>query len=256
MYTVLLVDDEESVLNILKSSIDWQELGVESLLTAPDAWTAMEFFTQRKIDLMVTDIRMPGMDGIELIRRVRSLQSKTHCILLTAYGEFQYAQEAIRLGVDNYLLKPVSREEVRQTIRAVLGNIYQNRHNDENLLRENTLRRWATGMISAEELSERASVLGWNLYYPSYSVLCIAPRHGASLTACRASVTALLQMQCQSDGFWDEKGRYVLILCGRALETDKLAAQIAELADYEKMNGKAVMAFRSVCQGQIHRYTS
>lgn len=70
---------------------------------------------------------MPGMDGLELIRRVRALQPNTHCILLTAYGEFQYAQEAIRLGVDNYLLKPVAREEVCQTVQAALDNIYRNR---------------------------------------------------------------------------------------------------------------------------------
>lgn len=136
------------------------------------------------------------MDSIELIRRVRALQPDTHCVLLTAYGEFQYAQEAIRLGVDNYLMKPVAREEVSQTIRSALDNIYQQRHHSENLLKENTLRRWATGTISAEELGQRASVLGWNLYYPFYTVLYIAPRNDASLTACRASVTALLQMQC------------------------------------------------------------
>ena len=142
MYTVLLVDDEKSVLHILTNSIDWQEMGVDTLLCAADGKSALEQFAGHKIDLLVTDIRMPGMDGLELIRRVRALQPNTHCILLTAYGEFQYAQEAIRLGVDNYLLKPVAREEVCQTVQAALDNIYRNRAGSENLLRENTLRRW------------------------------------------------------------------------------------------------------------------
>lgn len=99
MYTVLLADDEESVLTILKSSIDWQGLGVDTLLTAANGQIALELFSQRTIDLLVTDIRMPILDGIELIRRVRAIYPDTHCVLLTAYGEFQYAQEAIRLGL-------------------------------------------------------------------------------------------------------------------------------------------------------------
>lgn len=246
MYTVLLADDEESVLTILKSSIDWQGLGVDTLLTAANGQIALELLSQRTIDLLVTDIRMPILDGIELIRRVRAIYPDTHCVLLTAYGEFQYAQEAIRLGVDNYLLKPVAREEVIQTIHSALDNIYQKRNNRENLLKENTLRRWATGSISAEELGERASVLGMNLYCPNYCVLCLTARNGATLTSCRASVTALLQLQCQCEGFWDEKGRYVLILCGKALDLNAFTAQIRELAEYEKMGGKIKMAFGTV----------
>ena len=246
MYTVLLADDEESVLSILKNSIDWQELGVDTLLTAADGRTALEQFSQRTIDLLVTDIRMPGMDGIELIRRVRALQSETHCILLTAYGEFQYAQEAIRLGVDNYLLKPIARAEVEQTLRSVLDNIYQKRQNSSNLLRENMLRRWATGMIGAEELADRASVLGWNLYCAAYCVLAMKPLEGANLTGCRASVTALLQMQSQCDGFWDDKGRYILILCGQSIDKQSLSTQLAELAAYENLDGKVGMAFGTV----------
>lgn len=58
---------------------------------------AFEIFESNTVDLLVTDIRMPVMDGIELIRRVRQLQPETHCVLLTAYGEFEYAREAIRL---------------------------------------------------------------------------------------------------------------------------------------------------------------
>lgn len=246
MYTVLLVDDEKSVLHILTNSIDWQEMGVDTLLCAADGKSALEQFAGQKIDLLVTDIRMPGMDGLELIRRVRALQPSTHCILLTAYGEFQYAQEAIRLGVDNYLLKPVAREEVCQTVQAALDNIYRNRAGSENLLRENTLRRWAAGSIGAEELGERASVLGWDLYCPRFCVLCMAPRKNGSLTVCRASVTALLKMQCQVEGFWDEKGRYTLILSGKTLNTEELSRQISELAAYEDFEKDAVMAFGTV----------
>lgn len=173
MFTVLLVDDEESVLRVLKASIDWQELGVNTLLTASDGGEALAVFEQNQIDLLVADIRMPVMDGIELIRNVRRLDPDIHCILLTAYSEFEYAKEAIRLGVDNYLLKPMAKDEVTQTIRGALDNVYRGRRNSATLLKENTLRRWVQGSISGEELSDYAQVLGLNLYQPAYCAICI-----------------------------------------------------------------------------------
>lgn len=246
MYTVLLVDDEESVLSVLKASISWQELGVDVLLTASDGREALELFEQRDIDLLVTDIRMPVMDGIELIRRVRILQPETHCVLLTAYGEFELAQEAIRLGVDNYLLKPVAREEVVQTIESTLDNIYKNRRSSESLLKENTMRRWALGTISAEELGERAAVLGINLYQQAFCVLCMVRRNQASIAAFRAACKNFLQQKGQAYGFWDEKGRYILILCGKQFNRETLEEDLLELARREEAQDKVSMAIGTV----------
>ena len=181
MYRVLLVDDEENVLEILKSTIQWQELGVELLLTAQDGQHALEIMEQQRIDLLITDIEMPCLDGISLIRQVRTLYPDTRCILLTAYGEFEYAREAISMGVENYLLKPVAKEEVEKTIKKALDNLYIKRQNGENLLRENILHRWVEGNISGEELSERAMVLGVNLYLPEYCVICLIKKKSESL---------------------------------------------------------------------------
>lgn len=248
MYTVLLVDDEESVLNVLKASICWQELGVDVLLIASDGREALELFEQRDIDLLVTDIRMPVMDGIELIRRVRMIQPETHCVLLTAYGEFELAQEAIRLGVDNYLLKPVAREEVVQTIESTLDNIYKNRRSSESLLKENTMRRWALGTISAEELGERAAVLGINLYQQTFCVLCIVRRNQSSMAAFRAVCRSFLQQKGQVYGFWDEKGRYILILWGKQFDRDMLEEELSKLACREEVSDKVSMAIGTVVE--------
>lgn len=235
MYSVLLVDDEESVLHILKVSIDWQELGVDTLLVASDGRMALELFEQRQIDLLVTDIRMPVMDGIELIRNVRRLRPETHCVLLTAYGEFEYAKEAIRLGVDNYLLKPVAKEEVVQTIQSALDNVYQKRQNSETLLKENTLRRWAMGTIGTEELGERAAVLGINLYQPVYCAICLRKRKNTSIAMFRASCLEMLKRQYDVNGFWDEKGRFVILLGGKEIRPEELAHRLEELAYRDKV---------------------
>ncbi len=242
MYTVLLADDEESVLEVLKSSIAWQELGVDTLLTAPDGQAALELFEKEQIDLLVTDIRMPRMDGLELIRRVRERYPDTHCILLTAYGEFEYAKQAIRLGVENYLLKPVAKEEFEQNIQNALNNIYQKRHSSESLLRENTLRRWLAGTIGEEELSERATVLGLNLYRMNYCIVCLQRKGSDSLTGLRNACVEELSREQDVNTVWDEKGRFVLILGGRHIDTVALGAQIEKLAADTGTTGAVAVA--------------
>lgn len=230
MYHVLLVDDEESVLNVLRTSIDWQGLGIETLLTANDGITALEVFEQQQIDLLITDIRMPRLDGLELIRTVRRLYPETHCILLTAYGEFDYARQAIALGVENYLLKPVAKNEIEQTVSNAINNLYHQHENTAGLLSENILRRWVNGSITSEELSERAAVLGINLYLPQYCVVCIVKRTRSSISLFRAALIEALSASWEIWHFWDEKGRFILILGGKSFDPDALSSQIDEVA--------------------------
>lgn len=222
MYTILLVDDEESVLDVLRSSVNWQELGVETLLTASDGIMALEQFEHASIDLLIADIRMPRMDGLTLIRRVRELSPETHCILLTAYGEFEYAKEAINLGVENYLLKPIIRDEIEMNVQNALNNIYQKRHSSDQLLMENTLRRWTQGNIGSEELSDRAVVLGINLYRAAYCVVCMVKKNKTSMKPLRDACVEALSASFDVNGFWDEKERYVMIVGGRELVSENL----------------------------------
>lgn len=230
MYTILLADDEESVIEVLRSSIGWQELGVGTLLSVMDGMAALEEFEKHRIDLLIADIRMPRMDGMELIRRVKKISPWTRCILLTAYGEFEYAQMAIRLGVENYLLKPIVKNEIEQTVRSALDNIYQKRGSTDNLLKENTLRRWMAGTIGEEELAERASVLEINLYRPAYCVICIAKKHDVSTALFRAACMEALETQYDIYTFWDDKGRFMMILGGRAIDLDMLEKTVMEAA--------------------------
>ena len=243
MYTILIVDDEESVLEVLRTSIGWQELGVGTLLSAMDGIAALEQFERCRIDLLIADIRMPRMDGMELIDRVRKLSPDTRCILLTAYGEFEYAQAAIRLGVENYLLKPIVKEEIEQTVRNALDNIYQKRGSSDHLLQENILRRWTAGTIGEEELTERANVLGFNLYQPAYCVLCMAKKGDFSTALFRAACIEALEVQYDVYGFWDDKGRYLLILGGKEIDTAELEKKVRAAAEKTGALEKMAVAF-------------
>lgn len=231
MYSVLLVDDEDNILEILKHTIRWKELGVSRVLVAKNAQQALSELSIHEIDLMISDIKMPGMDGINLIKQVRASFPEVRCVLLSAYGEFAYAREAIELGVENYLLKPISQVEVEQTVWKAFDNIYAKKKNNRDLLKENILQRWVNGSISEEELSDRAMILNINLYLPAYSVICFQKTNDENVQRFISKSVNLLKAEHEVYFFWENKSRFVVIVGGKHFSAELSGCQLSELAE-------------------------
>ena len=119
MFQVLLCDDEPSVTNFLKSSIAWESLGIQNVYTASDGREALSIFEKRQIDLLITDIRMPFMDGLSLSKLVMEEQPDIKIIILSGYDDFEYAQQAIKIGVEQYLLKPITKATLVHVLQEV-----------------------------------------------------------------------------------------------------------------------------------------
>lgn len=117
---LLIVDDEKIERTGLRMLTSQMEPEIE-ILEAPNGKAALQILKQRKIDMMMTDIRMPYMTGLELIREARALDMQLQIAIFSGYGEFSYAQEAIQYGVSNYILKPVDPEEFRKTLTRMIG---------------------------------------------------------------------------------------------------------------------------------------
>lgn len=231
MYTVLLVDDEVSVTDTLKTSIPWASLGIEDVYTASDGLQALEFIQNQLIDLLITDIRMPNLDGLALLEMVRKQSPETHCILLTAYGEFEYARQAFRLGVENYLLKPLNMKEILDTIEHAIDNMYASRKNQEILFRENILLRWLNGGISGNELGERASILDINIYHSAFCAVCMRKTSNAvSLSAYGLQCIHSLSSDLDCSPVWDNQGQYLIIIGGREISLKVLVGKFLETA--------------------------
>ena len=139
MYTVLLVDDEEDILNSLMNIIDWPVYGIENILTAHNGSDALKKLEQQPVNLLITDISMPDMDGITLLKEVRGKYPHIRCIILSSYSDFSYAKEAISLGVENYLLKPIQKDELDNSIRKSLDNLSMHKHIMKTLFLDNIL---------------------------------------------------------------------------------------------------------------------
>ncbi len=118
--SVLTVDDEPHIHSGLDAIIDWQAYGCEHAAFALDGTEALAIIEARRPDIVITDIRMPGMDGLELIRRVRGMDGYAPAVILvTGYDEFEYARTALRFGVQDYLLKPIEEEELTRLLTAI-----------------------------------------------------------------------------------------------------------------------------------------
>ncbi|MBQ6888059.1 MAG: response regulator [Lachnospiraceae bacterium] len=121
MLKVLLVDDEPFILQGLKVLIEWQKEGAEIVGTATNGKEALEFLKKEKVDLVITDIKMPIMTGIELLATIRNQNlSEAYFVILSGYADFSYAQEAIRYECTDYILKPVEREELIKMLHKVM----------------------------------------------------------------------------------------------------------------------------------------
>ncbi|MFD2878101.1 response regulator [Paenibacillus rhizoplanae] len=116
---VLIVDDEYYFRQLLIRLVDWEAAGFEVAAEADDGSAALQIIGEQPIDLIITDIEMPNMNGLEFIGEVRKLNSAAKLIFITSYDNFSYAQQAISLGADHYLLKPVDEDAVEQALRTI-----------------------------------------------------------------------------------------------------------------------------------------
>ena len=123
MYRVILVDDERLIVRGLSSVVPWAEYGCEIAGTAYDGKTGLEMIRTLHPDIVLTDIRMPNMDGLTMLAAIRSEYPEIQTTVLTAFRDFDYAREAITLGVCRYLLKPSNLDELKEAVRLMVSRL-------------------------------------------------------------------------------------------------------------------------------------
>ena len=133
MYKVFLADDEIVVREGIRSNFPWENTDFVFAGEAPDGEMALSMLQDIKPDILITDIRMPFMDGLELCRTVSATMPWMYIVILSGYDDFSYAKEAISLGVKEYLLKPVSGEELLQVLNRIAERIREDKRRQASL---------------------------------------------------------------------------------------------------------------------------
>lgn len=123
MYRVLLIDDESIIVEGLRRVIRWADYNCEVVATACDGKEGTALIRQFQPHILFTDIRMPGMDGLSMVAALRSEYPDMQVAILTGYRDFAYAQEAIRLGVTRFLLKPSKMDEIKEALSVMVERL-------------------------------------------------------------------------------------------------------------------------------------
>ncbi len=123
MIKVLIADDEIWICELIKKSVPWEKLDMKVAGTAKDGYQTYQMITSLNPDIVIVDIKMPIIDGISLIERVRLAALNTHFIIISGYDYFKYAQTALKLGVEGYLLKPIDENELYDALKKIKFSI-------------------------------------------------------------------------------------------------------------------------------------
>lgn len=153
MLNVIIVDDEVGIISLIKSLIDYTRFSIEVIGTAGNGEEALKLIREKHPNVVITDIKMSGMNGIELIKQAKNIDSEISFLIISGYQEFEYAQQAVKLGAVDYLIKPINGADLnynlseiyeRQKQRGIeqlqINEIKNKLTQNEKLLRQNALK--------------------------------------------------------------------------------------------------------------------
>ena len=183
MYSVFLVDDEPIVLEGIRSKINWEEAGFSFAGEATDGEIALSMIHELKPDILITDIKMPFMDGLQLAATIKKTQPWIKIIILSGHDEFDYAKKAISIGIEDYLLKPFTSEEVIESLKKISAQIDKERtqlsditkmkeelRTQEKLVQKEFLNNLVHGAADMTNIMTRCQELGIDLLSRYYKI--------------------------------------------------------------------------------------
>lgn len=186
MLKVFFVEDESIVREGLKNNIPWQEYGYQFMGEASDGEMALPMIRKIRPNVLITDIRMPFMDGLALSQIVKQEIPDIKIIIISGYDEFEYAQQAISLGVERYLLKPITKGTLRKVLMEIREKIeteqeqknyletFQNEMKEyEDYSRRSFLEKVFGGVFSVQQIYEEAAKISLDLDGPCYNIVLL-----------------------------------------------------------------------------------
>lgn len=209
MNSLLVVDDEKHYADSLADTVPWATLGISKVLKAYSATEALALMESGPIDILMTDISMPRMNGLELIQRARERIPHLKCLLLTGYADFDYARKAIELQALEYLLKPAKDDQLLDAVGRIVKQVERERELRQGfrIYRDNSaelkaalLLKTVSGALRGEALEEKLKLYDLPLPIPGQVLLCMirlgAPFDGQDLysqSLIRFAVTNMLE---------------------------------------------------------------
>lgn len=184
MYQAVIVDDEPLIVDGLVKAIEWAGFHIELGLATTDPQAALDYCLEHPVSILITDVSMPVISGLQLIQEVKAAKPSISCIVLSAYDNFEYARTALRYGAENYLLKPLDPDELSDTISQIISHIKEREQLNSTYgssmmtFRSAFTEQWLKNLLSNAELSTKAGILGINLDAPNFTVAVFSCPNG------------------------------------------------------------------------------
>lgn len=137
MYKLLIADDEPLIRRGIKKLIDLTKYEIKNIYEAIDGQECLEIFSNHLPDIVLLDINMPKIDGLSLAEKIKNIKPDVKIVIITGYNYFEYAQKAIKIGVNDYLLKPVSKDDIAEIILKLISSLKEEKIN--RVLQTNTI---------------------------------------------------------------------------------------------------------------------
>ena len=178
MYKLLIVDDEKQVREGLKRLLPWQDYGITIIGEAINGREALGIIEDQRPDIVLLDIQMPVMNGLELAKRIHGQYPECKFIVLSGYNDFARVREAMKYGAVDYLLKPSRKGVIRiieEIIDSLEDSLISRLHNNEYLalLKNNVLNRLISGTSSSRELKDKLALLQLDLSSGCFSIVSV-----------------------------------------------------------------------------------
>ncbi len=174
MYKVMIVDDEKLITQGLLNILDWEGLGLQISSTHSDGQSALESFIDYPVDIIISDINMPNIDGLNLLKKIKDINSNTKFVVLSGYDDFYYAKKAIEYGVDSYMLKPIDEEELSTTLNRLVCKLNEDKNREGIMINKSgILYQYINGKLNRNSLEQIETYLHFPLHSKNYTVSSI-----------------------------------------------------------------------------------
>lgn len=177
MYHVAIVDDEPIIVEGLVHAIDWNGFQLDISCATTDPKAALDYVLSNPVSIVITDVSMPGLSGLQLIQRIKEVKPSTYIIVLSAYDNFEYARTALRYGAENYLLKPLDPDELSDAISQITSHLRERDQLNTTYgramltFRNAFTEQWVKNLLTNNELTSKAELLGINLSADSFTTM-------------------------------------------------------------------------------------
>lgn len=219
-YSVLLVDDEEEVYQVIMKKLDWESMGFRIAGYARNGVEALEMAEELQVDVVMTDIKMPYMDGLTLCKKLKEMNQRIKVIIFSGFDEFEYAKEAIKIEAEEYILKPVNATELSEVFERIKGNLDKELDEKRNM---ETLREYYLESLPILQENFLTSLLEGRL--PENQIEKYALNYQVDLNGPYYVVTVLHISTAENDQSDIAMNPFLLALSVKKLAEEQLAGQ-------------------------------